>query len=292
MSLNSKTKIRGLIEIVSSAAEFQNLPIRHREDQTLRQLYDWVPNKPQNPKFNDPNFKANLLLQVHLSRKSTSPELETDTTQVVVKSIRLIQACVDVLSSNSWLNPALAAMELCQMITQAVWKKDSYLKQIPNFTPEMIRRCQDKGVESIFDIMELEDDERNELLRLDDKKLAEVAKYCNRYPNVELKHKILKDEEDDETVTCVVQLEREDEIDSPVVAPYFPQKREEGWWVVIGEPSTNTLISIKRVTLQHKAEVKLDFARPEKPGQYTYVLYLMSDSYLGCDQENKFIINV
>jgi len=292
MSLNSKTKIRGLIEIISSAAEYQNLPIRHREDQTLRQLYEWVPNKPQKPKFNDPNFKANLLLQVHLSRKSTSPELETDTTQVIVKSIRLIQACVDVLSSNSWLNPALAAMELCQMITQAVWKKDSYLKQIPNFTPEIIKRCQDKGVESIFDIMELEDDDRNDLLRLDDKKLAEVAKYCNRYPNVELKHKILKDEDDEETVTCVVQLEREDPVEGPVIAPYFPLKREEGWWIVIGESSTNTLISIKRVTLQHKAEVKLDFTKPEKPGLYTYTLYLMSDSYLGCDQENQFQIQV
>lgn len=60
------------------------------------------------------------------------------------QAIRLIQACVDVLSSNGWLSPALAAMELAQMTTQALWNKDSFLKQLPHFTPEIIKRCQDK----------------------------------------------------------------------------------------------------------------------------------------------------
>lgn len=58
--------------------------------------------------------------------------------------MRLIQACVDVLSSNGWLSPALAAMELAQMVTQAMWSKDSYLKQLPFFTSEHIKRCTDK----------------------------------------------------------------------------------------------------------------------------------------------------
>ena len=66
-------------------------------------------------------------------------------------------------------------------------------------------------------------------------------------------------------------------------APRFPKEKEEGWWLVIGDASTNSLISIKRITLQLKAKVKLDFVAPE-PGEYAYKLYLMSDSYLGCDQ--------
>ena len=42
MSLTEKTKIRGLIEIVSNAAEFETLPMRHHEDDILRQLLQKV----------------------------------------------------------------------------------------------------------------------------------------------------------------------------------------------------------------------------------------------------------
>ena len=38
MSLNAKTKLRGLVEIVSSAAEFEGIPLRHHEEAILRQV--------------------------------------------------------------------------------------------------------------------------------------------------------------------------------------------------------------------------------------------------------------
>lgn len=37
---------------------------------------------------------------------------------------------VDVISSSGWLNPALAAMELSQMVTQGLWERDSPLLQV------------------------------------------------------------------------------------------------------------------------------------------------------------------
>ena len=60
------------------------------------------------------------------------------------------------LSSNGWLSPAIAAMELAQMVTQAMWSKDSYLKQ-------------------------LEDEDRNKLLNMSDIQMADVARFCGIY---------------------------------------------------------------------------------------------------------------
>ena len=65
MSLNNKTKLRGLIEILTSAAEYEHLPIRHKEDSLLRQLSSRVPLKLVGAKFNDPHTKTNLLVQAH-----------------------------------------------------------------------------------------------------------------------------------------------------------------------------------------------------------------------------------
>lgn len=88
--------------------------------------------------------------------------------------------------------------------------------------------------------------------------------------------------------------------------------------MVIGDPKSNSLISIKRLTLQQKAkvsessynsqelcfnhqrphsvyvpspQVKLDFVAPAM-GIHNYTLYFMSDAYMGCDQEYKFGIDV
>lgn len=38
-----------------------------------------------NPKFNDPHVKTNLLLQAHLSRMQLSAELQSDTEEILSK---------------------------------------------------------------------------------------------------------------------------------------------------------------------------------------------------------------
>jgi pre-mRNA-splicing helicase BRR2 len=39
-------------------------------------------------------------------------------------------------------------------------------------------------------------------------------------------------------------------------------------------------------------QAKLEFNAPEDPGDYTFTLYFMSDSYLGCDQEYEINVTV
>nr|CDS32519.1 expressed protein [Hymenolepis microstoma] len=305
LSLTNKMKIRGLLDVISNASEFDViLPVRHHEDAVLRQLATKVPQKLA-PKatFSSPHVKANLLLQAHLSRFSLSTELQGDIDKLLVCIIRLIQACVDVLSSNSWLGPALAAMEFSQMITQAVWHKDSYLRQLPHFNLERITKCKEAGVESIFDLMELEDAARAQLLEgLSQPEVADVARFCNRYPDVEVNYELSGPSgpvtsktqvKSGDTISVNVSIERDEANAGPVIAPFFPQKREEGWWLVIGDVKTNGLMAIKRLTLAKSTKVKLELTVPTSAqGKQEYTLFFMSDAYMGCDQEYRFTLDV
>jgi len=38
--------------------------------------------------------------------------------------------------------------------------------------------------------MEMDDDERNGLLQLSESEMADVARFCNRYPNIELTYEV------------------------------------------------------------------------------------------------------
>ena len=136
MSLKERTKLKGLLEIVSSSAEFESIPIRRHEDAVLKKIYDRVPVKIDQPRYDAPYFKTFLLLQAHFSRLQLPPDLAADQVIVLGKVLNLLSACVDVMSSNAYLN-ALGAMDLSQMCVQAMWDKDSPLKQIPHFEADV-----------------------------------------------------------------------------------------------------------------------------------------------------------
>ena len=129
-SVTQKTKIRGILEILSAAWEFSTLPIRYGEDKSLKIMARTLAHKLPDDAAYDSNTKALILLQSHFSRKPLSANLRSDQKTVLVESINLIQAIVDVISSNGWLKPALAAMELSQMTVQGLWNKDNVLKQV------------------------------------------------------------------------------------------------------------------------------------------------------------------
>lgn len=181
MSLTEKTKLRGLLEIVSSAAEFENIPIRHHEDQLLRKVYDRVPVKLANVDFESPHFKVNVLLQAHFSRLALPADLAADQAVILGRVLPLLAAAVDVLASQSALS-AVGAMELSQMCLMAMWDSDSPLKQIPGFTSEVIARCKQAGVETVYDLMEMEDTDRDKALQFDARGMRQVANFVNSYP--------------------------------------------------------------------------------------------------------------
>lgn len=308
-SVTAKTKIRGVIEILSASSEFSSLPIRHGDEKTLRIMARKVKYQlPDKASFNDSNTKALILLQSHFSRTPIPSEMQDEKKQILGKSVTLIQSIVDVISSIGWLKPALAAMELSQMIVQGLWSKDNILMQIPHFSKEIVERCKDMegedAVESIFDIICLEDDVRDAILQLPADKMTDVADFCNSYPNIDMSFNVLDANNiiSGDPVEVIVHLEREideDDMDDGesddvgvVCAPLFPKDKIESWWIVIGDTSSNKLLSLKRVSVRKIQKVKLEFIAPEEAGDYDLTLFCMSDSYLGCDQEYSISLSV
>jgi len=167
--------------------------------------------------------------------------------------------------------------------------------QLPHIDKDLAKHCEKNKIEGVPDLIDMDDAERAKLLGLPPAKMAEVALACNSYPDVELKYNVQNSDKlrANGKVVVSVSLERDpDEEDSKqtgvprVSAPRYPQLKTEGWWLIIGNPKVNELISVKRVAMKRKKmTVNLDFAAPNTTGEHKLMLYFMSDSYLGCDQE-------
>ncbi|EKM79046.1 hypothetical protein AGABI1DRAFT_60232 [Agaricus bisporus var. burnettii JB137-S8] len=288
LSLKERTKLKGLLEVVSSSAEFETIPIRRHEDVLLRRIYDRVPVKLDRADFEAPHFKTFLLLQAHFSRLQLPPDLAADQTLILEKILNLLSACVDVMSSNAWLN-ALGAMDLSQMCVQGVWEKDSPLKQIPHFEPDVIQRCKEADIETVYDIMEMEDDDRTKLLQMSSTQMRDVAMFVNSYPTLDVSYDLAKgDYTAGAPILMKVTLARDiddddDESDQTVVAPFYHSKKLANWWVVLGDRDSRQLYVIKKVTVTKNLVVKLEFTLPK--GTHRPRLYVVCDSYVGADHD-------
>ena len=304
LSLTGRTKLKGILEIVTSATEFESIQIRRHENHILRRIYERVPVKMAQPAYESPHFKAFVLLQAHFSRMQLPADLAKDQEIILSKVLNLLSGCVDVLSSDGHLN-AMSAMEISQMVVQAMWDRDSPLKQIPHFAPEVIKAANDAGANDIFEFMDLMDPSENKNyekmvkgLKLSNKELAQAAAFTNdKYPNIEIEFEV----EDLESVatntpayikisiTREVDEDAEGEPDTTVHAPFYPVKKMENWWLVVGDEESKNLLAIKRVTVGRKLETRLEFV-PTKVGEQELRLYLMCDSYMGVDQDPTFQI--
>nr|GMC55286.1 DExH-box ATP-dependent RNA helicase DExH12-like [Ipomoea batatas] len=298
-SLTPTTKLKGLLEILTAASEYQQLPIRPGEEELIRSLVNDHRYSFENPKYSDPCVKANALLQAHFCRQMVGEEnLAADQQQVILYASRLLGAMVDVISCNGWLSLALLAMEVSQMVTQAMWGFDSMLLQLPHLTKELAKKCQEnpgKSIETVSDLLEMGDGERRELLQMPDTQLMDIARCSDRFPNIDMSYEVVDSENvraSGEDISLKVTVGRTTEV-APVLAPRYPVKKYEGWWVVVGDPKSNKLLAIKRVmmSVQRKSTVILNFAAPAKAGKKMYTLHFKCDSYVGFDKDYAFTVD-
>ncbi|WPK24137.1 hypothetical protein PUMCH_001397 [Australozyma saopauloensis] len=294
-NLSASSRLRNILEAITSASEFEDLPIRAGEEQALQKISQHVPLKLSgDTDFESPHVKAFLLLQAHFSRVKLSGDLAHDQKHILATVLKLVNACVDSLSSEGLLN-ALQAMDLSQMIVQGMWSNQSPLYQIPHVTPDLIERCKKYDAETVFDIMALEDDERDDVLRMEGEPLEDVANFVNKYPNIDVSYELdmLTPMVANEGKEVIVTIERDEEMeDLEVETLRFPIAKAESWWVVVGDSATRQLYGIKKLLVKNiSQEVKIEVSVPNS-GKHQLTIWCMCDSYVDADKEMLFEVDV
>ena len=165
-----------------------------------------------------------------------------------------------------WLKPAIAAIELCQMVVQGQWNEDSRLLQLPHFDKDRARAFENEGVDDVFAFLEMEDDARKALLEgLSEKEVEDIVMWCNDYPDIEV---------------------------TPTLASASVKPGEDGVLSVELSAGEDSIHSIVEVDLDRGNKKTLQFTAPAAEGHYKWMLYFMTDAYIGCDQEQEIEFDV
>lgn len=308
-SVNPRVKVRSILDIISFAWEFRHIEVRRSELDALSNIASKVP-LTVDPELDDlmssisSRHKVHLLIQAHLSRIDVGPDMRSEQRMIVITSIRLLRAFVDVIASAGWLKPALVAVDLSQMLLQGVWDLEIPLLQLPHMDIGLAKTLKDKyNVSDVFEFLDMEQDQRTTaLMGFTNEQLREVASACNSYPNledIEVGTPDIQELEDGTKMTRLTVLvsrsedtEEETDVQSNevplVVAPRFPGTKVEGWWIILGNPAKNTLLTLKYFNLRQKSSVKLNYATESDSNKDSkdeeVQVYLVSDSYIDCDQ--------
>lgn len=306
-NLSEHTLLKSLPEILSGSAEFRsrNKPLADEKGE-IQKTMQTVRSQMQKPKFNHPVcIKGNVLMHSHLCRKTSglSEKLRDDLNYMLRCSSSLIDAMITVCQHQDALQTAVNCIQYGQYVTQALWTKDSTLLQLPHFTKNEVEHCS-KGKNAVSGIKEyiaLEDGDKKGLADFNATQKEDVLKTCSLIPDLSVETKIFVDDDEDDKVyegdllTINVKLTRnnlkEGEKAGLVHAPFFPYPKQEAWWVILGT-SQGKIIDIQKVTKADRVvNHEIKFLAPAQ-GEYEFSLRILSNAYVGLDQEHQVDLTV
>ncbi|KAL3944725.1 MAG: hypothetical protein SGBAC_001196 [Bacillariaceae sp.] len=300
--LNEHSLIKALPECLAGAAEFRkrNVPKSAADKQAIGQLMSEVKTQMQKPKYNHPVcVKGNVLMHSHLlraSEKITDPSLADDLKYMLRRSTALIDAMISVCQHQDSLQTATNCIEFGQLMTQAMWVKDSSLLQLPHFTEEEVKHCSiGKGKAStILEYREVPDDQKKGMANFTAEQKDDVSKYLKMLPDISVETKVFVDDDEDDKVyegdLCTIRviitrnnLEKGEKA-GLIHAPRFPYPKQEAWWIIMGTRE-GKIVHIEKVGNPNRIFAhEIKFLAP-RVGTYEFDLYIKSNAYVGLDQK-------
>ena len=234
---------------MSSATEYDELPVRHNEDLINAELSKNLPISASHfdglPMW-DPHVKAFLLLQAHMSRIDLPiTDYVGDQTSVLDQAIRVIQASIDVLTELGYLSSCMQMITLLQCIKSACWPSDYPLGILPGVS--MVRPS-NKDLPSALQEFSAQSEAAYQrtisALILPPATLSRFKKAAESIPNLKIEVR------DVTALSLTVLLNRQNQLpdrDGKMYAPRFPKSQTEGWFVVLCVEDKDEIVAIKRV---------------------------------------------
>jgi activating signal cointegrator complex subunit 3 len=146
-------EIPELCKLLADAHEYNELPVRHNEDQLNAQLAEVCPWEVDELSLDSAHTKAYLLMQAHFGRIDLPiSDWINDTKSVMDQALRVLNAIVDIAADEGLLPACIGLMHLTQMIVQARFLDDSTLLQLPHVGDAAVEALESAG---IYDIREV-----------------------------------------------------------------------------------------------------------------------------------------
>eukprot|EP00727_Mastigamoeba_balamuthi_P005510 m51a1_g1579 putative activating signal cointegrator 1 complex subunit 3 (2006) ;mRNA; r:104604-111515 len=289
-AIKEDSDVEELLNILSDSAEYDGLPVRHNEDLLNAQLAEQARMPVDDRAMEDPHTKAVLLLQAHFSSLPLPiSDYITDTKSVLDQSIRILQAMIDLAADRGWLWTCLNTMQLMEMVVQARWLDDSTLLTMPFVEERMLPWFRTAiKVETLPELFEHAEDELRAKLatQMPPHHVSAFVSALQQLPSVDVGYKVT---EANDEVNVRVTLTRKGPRSRSgfAYAPKYPKPKQDGWWVVVGSPATGELHALRRVGIMsgNTCSTTLSFAVPDLPASRACTLYVMSDTYLGLNQQ-------
>ncbi|KAI9381107.1 hypothetical protein POPTR_015G056501v4 [Populus trichocarpa] len=156
-NIGPDTSLEMFLHILSGASEYDELPVRHNEENYNEALSGRVRYMVDKNGLDDPHVKANLLFQAHFSQLELPiSDYVTDLKSVLDQSIRIIQAMIDICANSGWLSASVNCMHLLQMVMQGLWfDKDSSLWMLPCMNEDLQQSLRKRGISTVQQLLDL-----------------------------------------------------------------------------------------------------------------------------------------
>ncbi|XP_042499431.1 DExH-box ATP-dependent RNA helicase DExH14 isoform X2 [Macadamia integrifolia] len=286
-NIGADTSLEVFLLILSGASEYNELPVRHNEENYNEALSEKVRYLVDKNRLDDPHVKANLLFQAHFSQLELPiSDYVTDLKSVLDQSIRIIQAMIDICANSGWLASALTCMHLLQMVMQGLWfDHDSSLWMLPCMNAGLASTLSKEGISDVQQLLDLP--EKALQMLVGNFPASQLYQDLQLFPRVKVRLQLKRrDSEDAKHVILNIKLEKKNSKckTSRAFAPRFPKLKEEAWWLVLGNVSTLELYALKRVSFSGSLFTHMDLPSTaiNLPGTK---LIVVSDCYLGFEQE-------